>query len=139
MNAKWTAAATAIVGVLALWPQAQPFVDWFLSTSGNLLQRPVVHAVITAIAVGVLVAAFIPHIPLPHMDRLEPNTTKALTRTVAVVVSFLVAYRLQAPSTGKEQEAALIFSTLAAGTTSALWTTFAGFLYRFKARPESLK
>jgi hypothetical protein len=137
VNAKWTAAATAILGVLALWPAAQPFADWFLTTSGSLLQRPVVHAVITAIALGVLVAAFVPHLPI--LNRLKPDTTKAVTRLVGVVVAFVVAYRLQAPGTDKEQEAALIFSTLAAGTTSAAWTTFAGLFYRFKARPESLK
>lgn len=140
MNPKVTAAVSAISTVLALfafWPQVQPFADWFLTTSGSLLQRPVVHAVITAITLGVLVAAFVPHIP--RLDRLKPDTTKALTRMVGVVVAFVVAYRLQAPTSPKEQEAALMFSTLAAGTTSALWTTFAGFFYRFKARPESLK
>jgi hypothetical protein len=142
MNPKLTAAltaATSVVALLALWPQVQPFADWFLSTSGSLLQRPVVHAVLTAIALGVGFAAFIPHLPIPHMDRWKADTTKAWTRFVGVLIAGVVAYRLQAPETQAQIEAALIFSTLAAVSTSAVWTTFAGLLYRFKARPESLK
>ncbi len=142
MNAKLTAAltaATSVVALLALWPQVQPFADWLLVTSGSLLQRPVVHAVLTAVTLGVLVAGFVPHIPLGLIQRWPVGTTKAVTRSVGVIVAFLVAYRLQAPSSQKEVEAAFIFSTLAATTTSAAWTTLSGLLYRVKAKPESLK
>jgi hypothetical protein len=142
MSPKVTAMVSAIGSALALfafWPQVQPFADWFLTTSGSLLQRPVVHSVLTAITVGVLLAAFIPHLPIPRMARWAPDTTKAVTRLACVLVTFMVAYRLQAPGSQREIEAALIFSTLAALAASAAWTTFAGFFYRFKARPESLK
>jgi hypothetical protein len=142
MNAKTTAAVSAIstvLGLFAFWPSVQPFADWFIATSGNLLQRPVVHAVLTAVTLGVLVAGFVPHIPLKLIQNWPPTTTKAVTRSVGVLVAFLVAYRLQGPSTQKEIEAALIFSTLAATTTSAAWTTLSGLLYRVKAKPESLQ
>lgn len=142
MNAKLTASVSAISTVLALfafWPSIQPFADWFLLTSGSLLQRPVVHAVLTAITVGVLLAAFIPHLPIPRMAQWKPDTTKAVTRLVGVLVAFVVAYRLQAPANQLQVEAALIFSTLAAVATSAVWTTFAGLFYRVVTRPESLK
>lgn len=142
MNAKLTAAitaATSVVALLALWPQVQPFADWLLATSGTLLGRPVVRAVLTAVTLGVLVAGFVPHIPLKFIQNWPPATTKAVTRSVGVLVAFLVAYRLQGPTTQKEIEAALIFSTLAATTTSAAWTTLSGLLYRVKAKPESLQ
>jgi hypothetical protein len=135
----FASAATALLALFAFWPQVQPAADWFLSTSGSLLQRPIVQAVITAITIGVLLASVIPHLPFPIMARWEPGTTKAVTRTFCMSVAGYCAYTLIDPASQKARESALIFSLLAALGSSAVWTTLAGLLYRFKARPESLK
>lgn len=143
MNAKaiaaFAAAITPLLALAAFWPSIEPAANWFLATIGRILERPVVHSVVTAITLGVLFAAFVPHVPWKRVQAWAPDRTKMVTRCVAVAIAGLVAFRLQHPKSADEYEAAIIFSTLAAGFTSALWTTLAGFLYRVKDKPESLK
>lgn len=135
------ATATAILGLFAFWDKGVgAAATWFIDTSALILLRPQVQAVLTSIAVGVLLAGFLPHVPLPWVQRLQPSTTKALTRLVCVLVTFSTCMALSDPQNPFETRSALVYATLAALSASAAWTTLAGLIYRFQhIRPESLK
>lgn len=133
-------AITALAALFALWPNFEPALDWFVRTSALILLRPQVQAVLASIAVGVLLAGLLPHVPLPWWQRRPSGTTKAVTRFLCVLVTFAACMALSDPHSAFEQRSALVYSTLAAFASSAVWTTLSGLLYRVgNLKPESLK
>lgn len=136
-KAFWTATAATvapIAAVAAMWPNFEPALDWFVRTSSLILERPTVQAVIVSMTLGVLLALFIPQIA---PGKWQPSTTKAMTRVLCMAVTFascLVLLRGQ-----QEASITLVYATLSALASSAVWTTASGLLYRVTDKPESLK
>lgn len=137
MSAKfWTGLGAALVpigAVAAMWPQFEPALDWFVRTSALILERPTVQALIVSMLLGVLLAGFLPHV-VPGTWR--PSATKAITRGLCMTVTFAACGVLL-----RDQPAAyaLVYCTLSALASSAVWTTASGLLYRVADKPESLK
>ena len=140
---KWYASMisvlTAAAGVLAFWPSFEPALEWFLKVSMIILDKPLNQAILTAIIAGVSLASFVPHIPLRCVHDWPPQKTRAVTRTVAVVTTFVCCLLLLAPDTRYAWAVAFFQATIAAGFSSAVWTTLSGLYYRIAAKPESLK
>jgi peptidoglycan/LPS O-acetylase OafA/YrhL len=137
---KWQAgilsAVAGLAAIFAFWPSFEPALDWFIKNSAIILERPQVQAVIASIAIGVMLAGFLPHV-VP--GRWPAETTKALTRLVCFLVTGICAYFLANPTNPVESRTALIYALLAALASAQVWTTLSGLLYRVAPKPESLK
>ncbi len=137
---KWWAGIAAglapIAVVAAMWPSFEPFLDWFVKVSLLILDRPTVQAVLASMALGVLLAGWLPHFA---PDKWEAGRTKAVTRFVSFVLTFAGCYVLLHPQTLQEQAYALFYCGLSSVASAQAWTTASGLLYRMKDKPESLK
>jgi hypothetical protein len=140
---KWYASLisvlTAAAGVLAFWPSFEPALEWFLKVSMIILENQVARAVMTSIIAGVSLASFVPHIPSQRIHDWPAHKTKAVTRTVAVITTFACCLLLLQPGSPYTWAVAFFHATIAAGFSSAVWTTLSGLYYRIAPRPESLK
>lgn len=140
---KFMAGASAVLvpaaAILALWPQIEPFADWLLKVVTLALNRPFAQTAALAVAAGITLAAFIPHIPGRFMARLQASTTKGWTRFSAGFFTFGFFLMLARPVTISQWADVGISAFVVGGFAAAGWTTFAGWFYKVKERPESLK
>ncbi len=139
-KSKWYASLLSVVaalaGLFAFWPTFEPALDWFVKNSAIILMRPQVQAVIVAIAIGVLLAGFLPYIA---PGKWPAARTEALTRLVCFLTTGTCAYFLAAPVTPTDVRTALIYALLAALASAQVWTTLSGLLHRVTPKPESLQ
>lgn len=133
------ATLTAMGVLFAQWSNFEQALDWFLKVSMLILDRPTIQAVIVSILAGVSLASFLPHTPFPCRRRWSPNKTKYWTRFTAVTTTAIFCVILLQPKGIDAWSVAFPYATLAAGLSSALWTTLAGLLYKVVPKPESLK
>lgn len=142
-NKKWfasfVASITALGMLFAQWANFEQALDWFLKVSLLIMERPTIQAVIVSIMAGVSLASFIPHLPIPWLRNWSPDKTKYWTRFTAIVTTFGFCALLLHPQDIDQWSVAFPYCTLAAGLSSALWTTLSGLLYRVVTKPESLK
>ena len=131
------AALVPVAAVFAMWPTFEPALEWFVKTSILILERPVVQAVLVSMAIGVLLAGFLPHLHL--LDNWPPSRTRAVTRGLCIAVTFAACYVLLNPVDSQQQAYALVYATLSGLASSAVWTTISNLLYRVAPKPESLK
>lgn len=128
----------ALVGVA--WSKIEPMATWLFANAGIVLLRPMVQAVLTSMAVGILIAGTVPHLPLRRVRAWPPDFTKTMTRLACIVITFSCALVLMNPQNDVEWRTSFVYAMLASGSASATWTFLAGLLYKAESlRPESLK
>jgi hypothetical protein len=120
--------AAAFVLVAGAWSQGGPLIR----DIGAILAREQVQAVLSALAGGVLLGAWLPHVLPKHWS---PARTQLVTGAACSLLTLTAAALLVSTRTGA------VYAVLAAVATPTVSRSAAGLIYWLKpcVKPESLQ